>query len=147
MIELPYFKFFPNQWITGSVAFMDLETQGAFIKTCCYYWSKGCDVPRDQLKQIIPHHYDRLLKVGLLKINDDKISIKWLDDQYDERKQSHMKRVNAGRKGGKATQNKQCLTNDQALKKDNIKKDKYANDNLLKVDPTVQKILDDAVKR
>ena len=126
---------------------MDLETQGAFIKTCCFYWSKGCDVPRDQLKQIIPHHYDRLLKVGLLKINDDKISIKWLDDQYAERKQSHMKRVNAGRKGGKATQNKQCLTNDQALKKDNIKKDKYANDNLLKVDPAVQKILDDAVKR
>ena len=142
MIELPYFKFFPNQWITGSVTFMDLETQGAFIKTCCYYWSKGCDVPRYQLKQIIPHHYDRLLKVGLLKINNDKIKIKWLDEQYEERKLAHKKRSNAGRKGGLATQNKQSLSNAKALKKDNIKKDKYANDNLLRVSDEVQKLLD-----
>ena len=142
MIELPYFKFFPNQWITGSVTFMDLETQGAFIKTCCYYWSKGCDVPQYQLKQIIPHHYDRLLKVGLLKINNDKIKIKWLDEQYEERKLAHKKRSNAGRKGGLATQNKQSLSNAKALKKDNIKKDKYANDNLLRVSDEVQKLLD-----
>ena len=144
MIELPYFKFFPNQWITGSVAFMDLETQGAFIKTCCFYWSKGCDVPRNQLKQIIPNHYDRLLKVGLLKIVNDKISIKWLDEQYDERKKSHLKRVNAGRKGGKATQNKQSSSNAKALRKDKIKKDKYANDNVLSVNSDIQKILDNA---
>ena len=33
MIELPYFKFFPNQWLTGTIAFQDIEVQGAFIKS------------------------------------------------------------------------------------------------------------------
>ena len=36
MKELPYFKFYPNQWITGSISFMDLDVQGAFMKVCCY---------------------------------------------------------------------------------------------------------------
>ena len=34
MKELPYFKFYPNQWITGSISFMDLDVQGAFMKVC-----------------------------------------------------------------------------------------------------------------
>ena len=33
MKELPYFKFYPNQWITGSIMFMDLDVQGAFTKS------------------------------------------------------------------------------------------------------------------
>lgn len=146
MIDLPYFKFFPNQWITGTVSFMKLDVQGAFIKTCCFYWSKGCEVPRDQLKTIIPDHYNILLKSNLIKVKDDKICIQWLDEQFEERKTAHLKRVSAGRKGGK-----QSSTNAQALRKDKIKKekikDKYDNDNLLKVDPEVQKILDDAAGR
>ena len=44
MIELPYFKFFPNQWLTGTIAFQEIEVQGAFIRVCCFYWSKGCKV-------------------------------------------------------------------------------------------------------
>tara|TARA_B100002019_G_C21158433_1_gene541975 strand:- start:212 stop:643 length:432 start_codon:yes stop_codon:yes gene_type:complete len=142
MKELPYFKFYPNQWITGSISFMDLDVQGAFIKVCCYYWSKECNVTRKQIKTLIPKQWSTLLNAELFKIDNETISIKWLDEQYEERKNAHQKRVNAGRKGGKTTQNKQCLSNAQALRKDKIRKDKYANDNLLKVNDEVQKLLD-----
>ena len=57
----------------------------------------------------------------LLKADGDNIRIKWLDEQFEERKASHIKRVNAGRKG-KTTQNKQSSSNAQALRK--IRKEK-----------------------
>jgi len=142
MKELPYFKFYPNQWITGSIMFTNLDLQGAFMKICCYYWSKECNVSRDQIKSLVPKHWSDLIDKNLLKVNGDQIRIKWLDEQYEERKEAHVKRVNAGRKGGKTTQNKQSLSNAQALRKDKIIKDKYANDNLLRVSDEVQKLLD-----
>ena len=71
------------------------------------------------------------------------IYIDWLDEQLEERKAEHIKRVNAGRKGGKITQNKRSSTNAKALRKDKIKKDKYANVNLLRVSDEVQKLLDE----
>ncbi|QDP58200.1 MAG: hypothetical protein Unbinned2365contig1001_32 [Prokaryotic dsDNA virus sp.] len=141
MKELPYFKFFPNQWITGSIMFMDLDVQGAFMKICCYYWSKECNVSRDQIKSLVPDHWNKLIDSQLLKIDNNKIKIKWLDEQYEERKEAHVKRVNAGRKGGKTTQNKQSSSNAKALRKDKIKKDKYANDNVLRVSDEVIKLL------
>ena len=73
---------------------------------------------------------------------DDNIRIKWLDEQFEERQAAHIKRSNAGRKGGLATQNKHSLSNAQALRKEKKRKDKYANDNLLKVDAETQKLLD-----
>ena len=73
MKELPYFKFYPNQWITGSIMFMDLDVQGAFMKICCYYWSKECNVSREQIKSLVPNHWRKLLDSQLLKIDNDKI--------------------------------------------------------------------------
>ena len=75
--------------------------------------------------------------IGIIKQKGKNIVIDWLDLQLKERKQAHTKRVKAGRKGGK-----QSWSNAQALRKDKIRKDKYANDNLLKVSDEVQKLLD-----
>ena len=143
MKELPYFKFFPNQWITGSISFMDLELQGAFLKTCCFYWSKECNVPREQLKTIIPRHYVSLLNSKLLKIVDDKICIKWLDEQYNEFKKRSKVNAANGRKGGLTKANaKDSLSIEK--REDKKRKDKYQNDNLLKLQPEVLKILNNA---
>ena len=139
MKELPYFKFFPNQWITGSVMFMDLDVQGAFMKICCYYWSKECNVSREQIKSLVPDHWSKLIDSQLLKVDNDNIKIKWLDEQYAERLKEHKRNVSNGRKGG--------LSRAKALRKDNIIKDKYKGDNVLAVNNEVQKILDDAAKR
>ena len=118
MIELPYFKFFPNQWLTGTIAFQDLAIQGAFMKVCCFYWSKGCKVSDKELKAITGTYYNTLIDTNLIKCVKGKIKIQWLDEQHKERKEAHNKRVEAGRKGGK-----QCSSNAVALRKEKIKKD------------------------
>ena len=129
MKELPYFKFYPNQWITGSISFMDLDVQGAFMKVCCYYWSKECNVTRKQIKTLIPKQWSTLLDAELFKIEEETISIKWLDEQYQQRLVEHKRNVSNGKKGG--------LSRAKALRKDKIRKDKYANDNLLKVNEDI----------
>jgi hypothetical protein len=139
MKELPYFKFYPNQWITGSIMFMDLDVQGAFMKICCYYWSKECNVSREQIKSLVPKHWSKLLDSQLLKVDNDNIKIKWLDEQYAERLKEHKRNVSNGRKGG--------LSRAKALRKEEIRKDKYKGDNVLAVNNEVQRILDDAAKR
>ena len=134
MKELPYFKFYPNQWITGSISFMDLDVQGAFLKVCCYYWSKECEVTRNQIKSLIPKQWSLLLDCELFKIEDDNIKIKWLDEQHKERLAEHKRNVANGRKGG--------LSTAKALRKDKKRKDNYDNDNLLKVSDEVKKLLE-----
>ena len=118
MKELPYFKFHPNQWITGSISFLDQEQQGAFLKVCCYYWSKECKIPYNQYIKITNFHKE-LIEFGVIKKKKNSISIDWLDEQYEERKISHKKRVESGQKGGK-----QSSSNAEALRKDKIRKDK-----------------------
>ena len=134
MKELPYFKFFPNQWITGSVMFMDLDVQGAFMKICCYYWSKECNVSIEQIKLLVPDHWSKLFDSQLVKIDNVMIKIKWLDEQYAERLKEHKRNVSNGRKGG--------LSRAKALRKEKKREDKYVNDNLLKITPELRKLLD-----
>jgi hypothetical protein len=112
MKELPFFKFYPNQWI---------------MMALCYYWSKNCEMPLNQLKMIIPNHYQQLIDVNLFKIVDGKIRIKFLDEQYSQFKTRSKINAENGSKGGKAKANKL--------------KDNYANNNLLKVSDDVKKLL------
>ena len=143
MIELPYFKFHPNQWLTGTIAFQDFNVQGAFMKVCCFYWSKGCKVSDKELKAITGTYYNTLIETNLIKCVKGKIKIQWLDEQHKERKEAHNKRVQAGRLGGSKTQAnlKHSSSNAKALRKEKIKKDKYENDNVLKVSDDVKKLL------
>lgn len=142
MKELPYFKFFPNQWLTGTIAFQDLSVQGAFMRACCFYWSKGCKVSSKELKTITGTYYDVLLETKLIKSYRGKIVIKWLDEQYKERIEAHSKRVKSGRKGGNATALLQhSYTDAKASKENKIKKDNYDNNNFLKVSEDIKKLI------
>jgi hypothetical protein len=127
MKELPFFKFYPNQWITGTISFLEKDVQGAYMIALCYYWSKNCEMPLNQLKMIIPDHYQQLIDVNLFKIVDGKIRIKFLDEQYSQFKTRSKINAENGSKGGKAKANKL--------------KDNYANNNLLKVSDDVKKLL------
>jgi hypothetical protein len=127
MKELPFFKFNPNQWLTGTISFLEKDVQGAYMIALCYYWSKNCEMPLNQLKMIIPDHYQQLIDVNLFKIVDGKIRIKFLDEQYSQFKTRSKINAENGSKGGKAKANKL--------------KDNYANNNLLKVSDDVKKLL------
>ena len=142
MIELPYFKFFPSQWVTGDINYISYELQGAFIQACCHYWSKECDMDYNKLTMRVDKKYiDQLIELKLIT-NNKKITIKFMDEQYKERQIAHELRVKNGRKGGNATAKlKKRSSNTTALKKDKKIKDNYANDNVLKVSDEVKKLL------
>ena len=131
MKELPYFKFHPNQWITGSISFLELDQQGAFMKLCCYYWSKECNVTYKQYTAIVPEHCQTLIEFGIVKESAGFIKIDWLDDQLKERKQAHNKRVKAGTKGGNATAKLyHKSSNAIVLRKDKKREDNIRKDNI-----------------
>jgi len=142
MIDLPYFKFFPSQWVTGDINYISYELQGAFIQACCHYWSKECDMDYNKLTMRVDKKYiDQLIELKLIT-NNKKITIKFMDEQYKERQTAHKLRVENGRKGGNATAKlKKSSSNTTALRKDKKIKDNYANDNVLKVSDEVKKLL------
>ena len=120
MKELPFFKFYPNQWITGTISFLEKDVQGAYMLALCYYWSKNCEMPLNQLKMIIPNHYQQLIDVNLFKIVDGQIKIKFLDEQYSQFKTRSKINAENGSKGGKAKAKKfsdPALNNEEGIRK------------------------------
>ena len=119
--ELPYFKFFPAEWLNNSITLEDYNVQGVFINICALYWFNDCSITKAMLKKRlrVENEIEILIKIGIIKEKkNEKISINFLDEQYSELLENHTKRVLAGRKGG--------LSNAKAMPKhiDKIRKDK-----------------------
>jgi len=101
--ELPYFKFFPAEWLLKDISDEKSDIQGDFIAICAHYWHKNCDITMDKLYQ--KYHRSKvkaLVDRGFIKDNEGVVSISFLDEQWSKLSESHDKRVNAGRSGGKA---------------------------------------------
>lgn len=126
MIRLPYFKFFPTEWLLGEISDCELDLQGAFIQTCCFYWRKECEFKLSNLEKKVSKNYiDQLIELEFIEVDKiGNIKIKFLDEQYIERNESHSKLQEAGRKGGLATQRKAKLKPSQSkgkvIKENNI---------------------------
>jgi hypothetical protein len=105
MKELPYFKFYTNEWITGDITFLDYESQGLFINLCAYYWSKDATLTLKNAKRkfsdVNENCFDQLIESDIIKINDDKIIIKFLDEQRGERGKLSVTNSKNGSKGGR----------------------------------------------
>jgi|7_EtaG_2_1085326.scaffolds.fasta_scaffold33925_1 hypothetical protein len=142
MIELPYFKFYPSQWVTGDINYLSYELQGAFIQACCHYWSKDCEMTYNKLiMRIDKKLIDQLIELKLIT-NNKKINIKFMDEQHKERKTAHNLRVENGRKGGNATAKlKQSSSNTTALRKEKIKKEKKYSDPALNNEKGINEFL------
>ena len=102
-IQLPWYKFYPTEWLFGRISHETPEIQISFLKTCCFYWQRGCDMDIDYLllyvdKEIITELHKKNYIIYNKKSN--KIRIKFLDEQSKERKQKNSKKIEAGRKGG-----------------------------------------------
>ena len=144
--ELPYFKSFPEQWLSGDINFESFKLQGAFTCAKHHYWANNCNFTYDKMLLRLQNNkeiLDELIKKDYIVLNKTKVHIKFLDEQYKESQELHEKRVKNGRKGGSQTQAKlkQSSSNTQALRKDKIKKDNYANDNVLKVSDDIKNLL------
>ena len=104
--ELPFFKFFPGEWVTGDVTMVSMEAQGVFTNLCCYYWMRNCSISLANAKQRFSNNlaaFEELLKCDVVKVaDDDQIVINFLDEQMNEFVNVSEKRAKAGSAGGKA---------------------------------------------
>jgi len=104
--ELPYFKYFPSEWVTGDITICDMESQGLFINLCCYYWQRNCSMSLANAKQRFSKHeaaLKQLIDFDIIKIDEgENIIINFLDEQMNEFVNVSEKRAIAGKKGGEA---------------------------------------------
>ena len=104
--ELPYFKFFPSEWITGDVTLCSMEAQGIFVNILGFYWNKNCSMSLANAKQRFSKHisgFNQLLESAIIKVDkNDNIIINFLDEQMNEFIDVSEKRAIAGKKGGLA---------------------------------------------
>lgn len=121
--ELPYFKFNVSEWIMGSISDEPDNIQGIFIQMCCLYWSKSCELHyTNAIKRMHKLKVNALITRGFLKVDDGKIVISFLDEQFKELSDIHNKRVKSGLASVKA----RVSAKSQHLDKDKeIDKDKY----------------------
>lgn len=104
MKELPYFKFDTSNWNAGNIMLESFEIQGLFINICSLYWHNHCDRTLAWAKQRYNSsikNFEYLIDNNYVNINDNKIVIKFLDEQYLELKQIHKKNSQNGSKGAK----------------------------------------------
>jgi len=106
--ELPYFKFYIGDWITGDVTLEDYETQGVFINLCAFYWAKDCEVSEELLYKKFRGYDDSiktLIKSKIIKVINGNLSISFLNEQWDSKQAQKVINQNNGKKGGRAKRN------------------------------------------
>lgn len=85
--ELPYFKFYLNDWLTGNITIQDMATQGVFVNVCVLFWSRDCDLTYqnclERFKKKDRKLLENLVKSGIIKIENEKISIVFLEKQLE----------------------------------------------------------------
>lgn len=100
--ELPFFKFFPGEWLQGDITLEDYEMQGIFINVCAYYWSKDCNLEKETLFKKFKgslSQVEAMLKLGLIKAKGTLVKIDFLDEQFKELIERKSMLSEAGKKG------------------------------------------------
>lgn len=105
--KIPWFKFTPNEWLTGNIVGEDMCAQGVFINICAYYWKEGGSVPLSKIERRYGK-YDsfNLIKKEYLKINDNIVNIKFLDEQLSGFEEERKADSENGKRGADARWNK-----------------------------------------
>jgi len=115
MTELPYFKFYIGEWVTGDIAMEDMETQGLFINICALYWSRGCELTMTLAKRRFrtckEPSFNSLVEFKIIKLNGDNITINFLDEQFEQYRELSEKNKKNGSKGGRPLKNKKPKEN------------------------------------
>ena len=103
--DLPYYKHFPAEWITGDITLCSMTTQGVFVNLCNYYWNRSCCMSYANAVQRFTEHkksVDELIEKGIIKTSDNEnekiIIIEFLDEQMQEFENISEKRREAANK-------------------------------------------------
>ena len=135
--ELPYFKFFPGEWLKGDITICSIEAQGLFINICVYYWMRDCNMSLTNVQQRFNNYEIELKELereGLINIDEDEnIIINFLDEQMSEFAEISKKRSDAGRASAEKRKGNKCSTpvqqkpNNKEKRREDKDKDKEIN--------------------
>jgi hypothetical protein len=141
--ELPYFRFYPSEWLEGNITLENEKVQGFFIQLCAWYWKKDCEIDLKFInkrlikgKVMLKQCLNVLIDSDIIKVNDNKtVSVLFLDEQFEILSEKRQKKIDAGRKGGKAS------VKQRSSYKDN-NKDNYNNNISIDNDQTLNSSTD-----
>ena len=105
--NLPYFRFFVQEWQNSKVSVENYKMQGLYINICAYYWVNDCDLTLLTLQKKFKDCktlISEMIKNGLIKHEKrhNKIQIEFLNIQYDLLSEKRKMRQAAGMRGGNA---------------------------------------------
>lgn len=106
--ELPYFQFEPAEYLTKDVSFCSLSAQGLFINMCAYYWQRGCQLTRVQMLKRLNYEdeFNELAEEGVINLEGEKITIKFLDEQFNSIQENTIESSKKGKIGNLKRWNK-----------------------------------------
>lgn len=88
MDKLQWFKFTPSDWMMGKIQRCPEITQARFLRLCCLYWNKNCEISIEDAEiEIDKEHYDILVSRKIISISETNINISFLDEQNLEIKE------------------------------------------------------------
>ena len=86
--DSPYFKFHVSEYNDGDIQLCSLEAQGLFINVCSLYWSRECNLLLSKAKKLFKVRdkvWQELIDENVIKVEDDLVSVSFLDEQLIER--------------------------------------------------------------
>ena len=108
--SLPYFRFYPKDYLAGDIQACSFTTQGVFANLLCYLWCKGgfikaSDKYVTKLLRIPEMDWQtarqELEEFGILRTRDGTLYVSFLAEQYEMLNETHQKLVAAGKRGGR----------------------------------------------
>lgn len=102
--NFPFFKFVSSKWLTGNIAYEDLEVQGLYINVCSVYWERdGILLIKDIQKRYKREDLiEKLIDGDFIEVENEHISISFLDEQLDQANHISKKNSENGKKGAYA---------------------------------------------
>jgi len=127
MKELPYFRFTGSEWSNGDISLESDSVKGFFMDVLVYYWSQNCNISVTKMNKKFPRKTKKitlLVKTGIIKVENDLVSIEFLDQQLAEIAQKTKSLSEAGKKGAEARELKRLATLKPPLSNKDKDKDK-----------------------
>lgn len=130
--ELPYFKFEPSAWDSGTIQLCTWSAKGLFIELCGLYWNRLGELPYALALQKLCKGDETLFKElqsnDIYTINEGQIIIAFLDEQLNDFQNTSEKRRNAANKRWLDANDMQLHNNSNAIREEKMKEDKRKKD-------------------
>jgi hypothetical protein len=118
--EIPYFKFFIGEWANGDITCESYEAQGIFINICSIYWAKLGKLTESHIRKKFKSDeaINELIEASIIKIEEGKVIINFLDEQLSE--DQLLRRVKSAG-GKKSAENRKKIKTTSTGVKDQLK--------------------------